>query len=83
MTDIELALNSLAEVTTRALTKKHNPHGLEENRQIAKRGGGISKTARMELERELGTSVISPLNAQDKDKLLTRTSEENSLPNDD
>ena len=83
MTDIELALNSLAEVTTRALTKQHNPHGLEENRQIAKRGGGVSKTARLEIERELGAKVISPLNAQDKDKLITRQSEEVLIPNED
>lgn len=76
MTDIELALNSLAEVTTRALTAQHNPKGLEENRQIAKSGGGVSKTARMEIERQLGKSVISPLNATDKDKLITRQSEE-------
>lgn len=76
MTDIELALNSLAEVTTRALTAQRNPKGLEENRQIAKSGGGVSKTARLEIERELGKSVISPLNAQDKDKLLTRQSVE-------
>lgn len=81
MTDLELALNSLAEVTTRALTAQHNPQGLEENRQIAKRGGGISRTARLEIERELGESVISPLNAQDKDKLITRQSKE--LPSDD
>lgn len=76
MTDIELALNSLAEVTTRALTAQRNPQGLEENRQVAKRGGGVSKTARIEIERELGQSVISPLNAGDKDKLITRKSEE-------
>lgn len=83
MTDIELALNSLAEVTTRALTKQHNPKGLEENRQIAKRGGGVSKTARLEIERELGETVISPLNAQDKDKLITRQSEEVFEPETD
>ncbi|MBQ8685937.1 MAG: phage antirepressor protein, partial [Clostridia bacterium] len=76
MTDIELALNSLAEVTTRALTAQRNPQGLEENRQVAKSGGGVSKTARLEIERELGKSVISPLNAGDKDKLITRQSEE-------
>ena len=83
MTDIELALNSLAEVTTRALTAQHNPQGLEENRQIAKRGGGISKNARLELERELGKTVISPLNATDKDKLITRQSEEIISPTTD
>lgn len=77
MTDIELALNSLAEVTTRALTAQHNPKGLEENRQIAKRGGGVARTAKDSLEQELGgRSVISPLNASDKDKLITRQSEE-------
>ena len=76
MTDVELALNSLAEVTTRALTAQYNPRGLEENRQIAKEGGGVSKTARLEIERKLGKSVISPLNAEDKGKLVTRQSEE-------
>ncbi len=76
MTDIELALNSLAEVATRALTKRHNPQGLEENRKIAKSGGSVSKTARLEIERKLGESVISPLNAQDKDKLTTKRAEE-------
>ena len=83
MTDVELALNSLAEVTTRALTAQHNPQGLEENRQIAKRGGGVSKTARLEIERELGKSIISPLNAQDKDKLITRQSREEIPPEDE
>lgn len=76
MTDIELALNSLAEVTTRALTKRHNPQGLEENRKIAKSGGSVSRTARLEIERKLGETVISPLNAQDKDKLTTKRAEE-------
>lgn len=83
MTDVELALNSLAEVTTRALTAQYNPQGLEENRQIAKEGGGVSKTARLEIERKLGKSVISPLNAQDKDKLITRQSEEVFEPESD
>ena len=76
MTDIELVLNSLAEITTKALTKQNNPQGLEENRRIAKRGGGVARTARDSVEQELGHSVISPLNAQDKDKLITRQSEE-------
>ena len=83
MTDVELALNSLAEVTTRALTAQYNPRGLEENRQIAKEGGGVSKTARLEIERKLGKSVISPLNAEDKGKLITRQSEEVFEPEND
>ena len=82
MTDIELALNALAEVTTRALTARHNPQGLEENRQIAKQGGGVSKTARLEIEQQLGQSVISPLNAKDVDLLTTRKTSEDG-GNDD
>jgi hypothetical protein len=76
MTDIELALNSLAEVTTRALTAQRNPRGLEENRQVAKRGGHIAKNARENIEEELGHSVISPLNAGNKGRLTTRNMDE-------
>lgn len=83
MTDIELVLNALAEVTTKALVKQHNPQGMEENRQIAKRGGGVARTARFSVEEELGQSVISPLNATDKDKLITRQSVEVFEPTDD
>ena len=83
MTDIELALNSLAEVTTRALTAQRNPRGLEENRQVAKRGGHIAKNARENIEEELGHSVISPLNAGDKGRLTTRNMDEVLPPDAD
>ena len=46
MTDIEVALTDLGEIATRELAKEHKPFGLEQNRQIAKRGGNIAKITR-------------------------------------
>lgn len=59
MTDIEVALTDLGEIATRELAKEHKPYGLEQNRQIAKRGGNIAKVTRDNLEKELGRTVIS------------------------
>ena len=50
MTDIEVALTDLGEIATRELAKEHKPFGLEQNRQIAKRGGNIAKITRDNLE---------------------------------
>lgn len=74
MTDIELVLNMLAEVTTTAISKQEQPEGFDENRKIAKRGGRVAKSARDSVEKELGKSVISPLNADDKELLDTGAS---------
>ena len=63
MTDVEVALADLGEIATRELAKKHRPHGLRENRKIAKAGGEVAKTARNDLEQKLGESVISSENA--------------------
>ena len=76
MTDMELVLTSLAELTTIALSQKEKPQTMEENRQIAKQGGGVAGSARKSVEEVLGQSVVSPLNATDKDKLLTRKMKE-------
>ena len=54
MTDIEVVLTDLGEIATRELAKEQKPYGLEQNRQIAKRGGNIAKITRDNLERELG-----------------------------
>ena len=62
MTDIEVALTDLGEIATRELAKEHKPFGLEQNRQIAKRGGNIAKITRDNLEKELGRTVISNKN---------------------
>ena len=62
MTDIEVALTDLGEIVTRELAKEHKPYGLEQNRQVAKRGGNIAKITRDNLEKELGRTVISNKN---------------------
>jgi len=64
MTDIEVALTDLGEIATRELVKKHKPYGLSQNKEMARRGGNIAKITRNNLEKELGTEVIS-----DKNKL--------------
>ena len=63
MTDIEVALTDLGEITTRELVKKHKPYGLNENRKIAKMGGHAAKVAREDIEKSLGESVVSKNNA--------------------
>ena len=63
MTDIEVALTDLGEITTRELAKKHKPYGLKENGKIAKMGGHAAKVAREDIEKNLGESVISQSNA--------------------
>lgn len=63
MTNTELALNLLAEVSTTELSKNANPQGFSQSKDIAKTGGSIAGNARKELERQLGRSVISPTNA--------------------
>lgn len=82
MTDIEVALTDLGEIATRELAKEHKPFGLEQNRQIAKRGGNIAKITRDNLEKELGRSVISNKNSLNyeyiDEKLLEDKKEKNS-----
>lgn len=77
MTNIELVLNMLAEVTTTALSKQEQPETFTESKQIAKRGGGVAKNARKDIETQLGKSVISPLNATDKPALEIKDNKEN------
>ena len=63
MSDVEVALTDLGEIATRELAKKHRPQGLKENKKVAKAGGEVAKTAREDLERKLGETVISKKNA--------------------
>ena len=66
MTNIELVLNMLAEVSTTAISKAKKPETFYENKIVAKEGGIVAKNARIDLESRTGQSVISPLNASDK-----------------
>ena len=74
MTDIEVALTDLGEIATRELAKEHKPYGLEQNKEIARKGGNIARITRDNLERELGRTVISDKNTLNykylDDKLL-------------
>ena len=65
MTDIEVALTDLGEIATRELAKKHRPYGLKENKKVAKAGGQVAKTARDDLEKKLGETIISNKNSLD------------------
>jgi hypothetical protein len=69
MTNIELVLNMLAEVSTTAISKAREPKTFAENKSVANEGGKIAHTARKNLEKQIGQSVISPLNASDKPSL--------------
>ena len=65
MTNMELVLNMLAEVTTTELSKTENPQGVEESRSVARRGGTVAGNARKDIEKQTGKSVVSPLNAKE------------------
>ena len=64
MTNLELVLNMLAEVSTTAISKKKQPKGLPENQQIARQGGVVAGKARDEIEKQTGESVITGANAR-------------------
>ncbi|MDE5543927.1 MAG: hypothetical protein K2I83_00765 [Bacteroidales bacterium] len=64
MTNIELALNTLAEAATTEISAQQQSCGLERSKHIAKSGGSVAKAARKRLESQLGRSVISPANAK-------------------
>ena len=69
MTNIELVLNMLAEVTATTISKQEKPEGFEENKKVAVRGGKVANSARENYERETGQKAISSLNAKDKPAL--------------
>ena len=82
MTNVELALNTLAEVATTELSRQRNPKGMGESKQAAKAGGKVAKNAREDLERQLGRSVISSERASDHLRPIDDTSSQ-ELPFDD
>ena len=64
MTNKELVLNMLAELSTKEISESRNPETFAQHAEIAQQGGGIARNARLELEEKTGKSVISPLNAK-------------------
>ena len=65
MTNIELALNILAEASTTEISKAQNPKGFKQSAAVARKGGKIAGDARKELEAQTGRSVISSEKASD------------------
>ncbi|MCF0218188.1 MAG: hypothetical protein HUK14_00250 [Muribaculaceae bacterium] len=65
MTNVELALNMLAEASTTEISKAKNPKGFRQSAQVAKEGGSVAKAARRQLESKTGTSAISSAKASD------------------
>ena len=59
MTNIELALNTLAEVATTEYSRQSNPKTMEENKRVAREGGDVAREARETMEKRLGRSVVS------------------------
>ncbi len=77
MTNIELALNTLAEVATTEYSRQSNPQTMAESQRIAQEGGDVARDARRTMEKRLGRSVVSPKKAAD---YLASTEETKALP---
>jgi hypothetical protein len=65
MTNKELVLNMLAELSTKEISESSNPKNFSDHMQNAVDGATIAKNARIELEQKTGKSVVTPLNARD------------------
>ena len=65
MTNLEIALNTLAEASATELSKQRNPKGFIGQTKVAKDGGSVAKVARQQLEEQLGRTIISKAKASD------------------
>lgn len=66
MTNLKLVLNMLAEVTTTAISREEKPTGFDESLKVARDGGNVAKNARLDIERRIRCSVLSPATARTK-----------------
>ena len=64
MTNKELIMNMLAELSTKEISEVVNPQSFTEHEDVAKRGGGVAKEAKLKLEAETGKQVVSAQNAR-------------------
>lgn len=78
MSDLELLLTDIGEVTTRELAKEHKPFGLKANKIVAQAGGEIASNTRKEIEKKLGKKIINNENNLDikyiEEKIQNETS---------
>lgn len=82
MTNVELALNTLAEVATTEYSRQSNPQSMAESQRIAKEGGEVAREARETMERRLGRSVVSSERASDYVRPIEGKGQ-NTLPKED
>ena len=78
MTNMEIALNMLAEASATELSKQRDPQGFNQQKRVAKDGGSVAKVARTQLEKKLGHGVIT--SAKASDYLPSLDSEEKKEP---
>jgi len=78
MTNIELALNTLAEVATTEYSRQSNPQTMEDSQRIAKEGGSVAYDARKTMEQRLGRPVITSERASDYIKTIESQEEDNN-----
>lgn len=64
MTNKELVMNMLAELSTKEISEVVNPQSFAEHEDVAKRGGGVAKEAKLQLEAETGKKVVTSQNAR-------------------
>ena len=83
MTNKELVLNMLAELSTKEISESSNPKNFSDHMQNAVDGATIAKNARIELEQKTGKSVVTPLNARDGIGLETDTKSSVFLENEE
>jgi len=83
MTNLELALNTLAEAATTEFSKQYNPKGVEANKKVAKKGGDAARAARENIEKGLGRSIISPNKASDYIRPIEETQSQELPFNED
>ena len=79
MTNEELVLNMLAELSTTSITKSKNPQTLEDNMKCAADGGDVARVAREQLESKTGRNVVSPLSAK---RFIEKQKDQGLLDND-
>ena len=83
MTNKELVLNMLAELSTKEISESNNPQDFSDHIQNAVDGATIAKNARIELEQKTGKAIVSPLNARDGIGLGTDTKDSVLLDNEE
>ena len=75
MSDAELVLNMLAELSTTELSKAEQPQTFEENRDVAQRGGQVAGNARKEIEQQTGRPIVTAQNAAQLNEVVTNVIE--------